>query len=444
MTDRPRSRHRPPRRIGSAWAGLALSTWALALLALVVAAPAVASPGAAGAGGGPPRFFIERIDVQTQRLSPEIVLSESLLREGVEYTESDLREAVHRINRLPFVLLAEFSLRKGSERGRYELVIQIFETRRWFFQFGGDWELEDPLGPDLFDPRVDDLPGDRIGDRTDDVFSLVGRRFAVGRRGLLFASFGTEDGAFALGYQHYNLWNRNVLLSVSVGGRDEIGNVLFANDTLTARFQLGIPLKGDHALRLLARRETVDEELLFGQRFDRAETELELAWVFNSLDDPVLPREGSVYEAGAIWSDLEDERVFFLIDGSIRRVDLSDRRVGAFASAGRHWPLAERQSFSAGVRGFFGEGFGGSSVWEAAGNVGHQVFLLRRQELDKWRELRFETQLSALRQSFSDAAADDGFPGAVVDGWQARAGLTYRNGWGIFRLFVSYLDREVR
>lgn len=420
------------------------SRWRAAVVLVALVALAALSAPASAADDDSPSFFIERITVEAPRLSPEIVLSESLLREGNEYTESDLREAVHRINRLPFVLLAEFSLAKGSERGRYELVIKIFEARRWFFQFGGEWELNDPIGLERIDPRVESLVDDRIGETSDDAFSIVGRRFAVGRRGLLFASFGTEEGVFAVGYQHYNLWNRNILLSLTIGGEDEIGNVLFAGNTLSARAQLGIPIKGNHALRLLARRKQQDERFLFGSRIDREETEAEVAWVFNSLDDPVLPREGSLFEAGVTWSDLDDERVFFIVDDFIDRVNFSERRLGAIVSAGRHWPLAQRQSASADLRGFYGEGSESSEIWEAEASVGHQVFLLQRLELDNWRELRLETQLSTLRQSFSGTSEFLGLQGVTVDGWQARTGLTYRNGWGLFRFFVSYLDRDVR
>ncbi|MFQ5524671.1 MAG: hypothetical protein ACE5GX_00285 [Thermoanaerobaculia bacterium] len=404
----------------------------------------VSMGGAVGAQEDSPMFFIEKITVEAPRLSPEIVLSESLLREGRTYTEDDLREAVHRINRLPFVLLAEFSLRKGSERGRFELVIQIYETRRWFFQVGGEWELNDPLGTDPFDPRVGGLLDDRIGDTTDEVRSLVGRRFAVGRRGLLFASFGTEDGAFAVGYQRYNLWNRNILLSVSVGGEDEFGDVIFSGDTLAARVQLGIPIKGNHALRLLA--ATRDSEVVSAQRFglEVRETEAEVAWIFNSLDDPVLPREGTLYEVGLAWTDERDTQ-FLLIGNTIRRFDFSEERTGVFGSAGRHFPLGQRQSISASLRGFLTDG-PQNEVQEVEASLGHQVFLLRRLELDKWRELRLETQISAARQDFSIARSleDVGFSDAIVESWKVRTGLTYRNGWGLFRLFLSYLDREVR
>src|SRR5688572_9758135 len=83
----------------------------------------------------PARFLLESIVVEgVQRDAPrEIVAGESLLKPGNEYTEQELREAVYRIKRLPFMVDADFSLRKGSERGTYELVILVKETSVLFY-----------------------------------------------------------------------------------------------------------------------------------------------------------------------------------------------------------------------------------------------------------------------------------------------------------------------
>jgi outer membrane protein assembly factor BamA len=75
-----------------------------------------------------------KIEVRdAKRVSPEVVVAESRLREGADYSEADLRDAAARLTRLPFLLSAEFSLEKGSERGRYVLVVTINETRTFFY-----------------------------------------------------------------------------------------------------------------------------------------------------------------------------------------------------------------------------------------------------------------------------------------------------------------------
>ncbi len=217
------------------------SGWRLA--ARLCAGPllvAAAGPGIARADDEAPSFFIEKIAVETERLSPEIVLSESLLREGREYSEPELREAVHRINRLPFVLLAEFSLRKGSERGTYELVVKVYEARRWFFQLGLAYNDDDPFTRFQFIGEIND----RFRFEDNRVDALIGRRFAVGRRGLLFASFASEDGPLALGYQHYNLFDRNVLFSVTIASENDDGAFV---DGAAGRAPPSIPVRGNHA-----------------------------------------------------------------------------------------------------------------------------------------------------------------------------------------------------
>ena len=86
-----------------------------------------------------------------------------------------------------------------------------------------------------------------------------------------------------------------------------------------------------------------------------------------------------------------------------------------------------------------------SQIWEAEASVGHQVFLLRDLELEKWRELRLETQFSLLRQDLEELDRPAGFlqrPG--FDSWRGRMGLVYRNSWGLFRFFVEYGERELR
>jgi hypothetical protein len=431
-----REHHGPPRRhrVTVQW---------LVLITFLLFGPGLGGETPAAAQAEPAVFYIEKIHLETERLSPDIVLSESLLREGQEYSEADLREAVHRIHRLPFVLLAEFALEKGSERGRYDLVITVYETRRWFFQVGGNWLLDDQVTE--FDPRLDNnlnFSG-RIGSTVDDFRGLIGRRFAVGKRGLLFASFGAEEGAFALGYQHYNLFDRNVLLSVSIGGLEDIGNVQVGDSSWGGRAQLGIPIKGNHALRILYGYDEYNwDSFLFGDLKSRRR-EAELVWVFNSLDDPVVPREGVLVEGGFTWSGIDDSRFRIDLEGQPFLLDISDERQGVLAAARRHWPVGNRQSVSVGARGFYEDGEESNQVWETEASFGHQVFLLRRQEVGKWRELRLESRASWLQQEFSYPVD---FPGLEdqIDSWRLRTGLLYRNGWGLYRFSIDYVDGDYR
>src|SRR5205814_1029317 len=83
---------------------------------------------------GQEKFVIERIEVRNaQRVSPSVVVAETTLREGKEYSEEDVRVGVARVNRLPFLLSADFALEKGTADGRRVLVINVTEMRRVSF-----------------------------------------------------------------------------------------------------------------------------------------------------------------------------------------------------------------------------------------------------------------------------------------------------------------------
>ncbi len=103
-------------------------------------APAVA-PGVSvsAADLSAPTFVIEKIVVEGVRHGSEkIVAAETLLTPGETYSEAQLQQALHRVERLPFVVQAELSLRRGSERGRFELLIAVTEAKPVFY--GGTFD----------------------------------------------------------------------------------------------------------------------------------------------------------------------------------------------------------------------------------------------------------------------------------------------------------------
>src|SRR5216117_1117783 len=71
---------------------------------------------------------IQRIEVRgAHRVPARIIVDETLLREGKEYSEDEVRGAVERLRRLPFVLTADYTLEKGT------LVINVTEGNRFSF-----------------------------------------------------------------------------------------------------------------------------------------------------------------------------------------------------------------------------------------------------------------------------------------------------------------------
>lgn len=254
-----------------------------------------------------PSFFIERIRVENlRRATPDLVIAESLLLEGQTYDEIELRQAVFRIQRLPFVLDAGFSLAKGSERGRYELVITVEEIRRFFF------------GEDaVFTHFTNSVAFDTLFARDWSVSPgpLAGVRFFVGRYGVLFGSVAGGRG-FQAGYTHYDLFGRRGFLSLGLTANGCCQVQVFPlgldptfsswqneGDSREARLTVGLPLEGDLGVRF----EVVSQASEEGERrsllgLDRPRGTLEyedlaqrrasLALTYDSTDDPVFPSQG--------------------------------------------------------------------------------------------------------------------------------------------------------
>ncbi len=468
MSSHGRSLRRPR---GPAWA----------LLLLFSAAPLTAQP---SAETGPPRFEIETITVEgAEKISPEILVSESLLDEGRSYTESELRDARHRIVRLPFVLDAEFSLRKGSRRGLYELVVTVEETQRWFF--GVDLELTRWAQSISFD----DLGTD---DFTIASGGLAGRRFSVGRHGVFFIAAGGEDGSVQLGFTQYDLFDRSILLGVSYSvsdcaseeqPEDERGGTCRADlyelgldptfsawsaegDSHRFRLDLGVPLRGNRSLRFVGSFRRTDfgfrrqayEPRPFGlfDFEDREELRLNLSWVYNSIDDPVFPTKGRTIEAGLNFNALRADLRSVTVEG-LRpdiRASMDSRELGLLATATRYWPVTRGQTLWARALLFVGrsdiedvptEGrallSGEPDVFRGSFAAGHARFLKRTHVGSRWRDIRWETDFELLYEETSPDFAQSENP---VGGYRAGTGFAFRNTWGVFRLKLSYLDLEGR
>ena len=208
------------------------------------------------------RFLIEKITVEgPKQAAANIIRSETLLREGGTYTEEQLRLAIYRIHRLPFVLDASFALRRGSRRGAYELVIEA-KPARWFFfdhslhafRFGEPLDLEE-----------NSFTTDPTMRSSTTLQGLVGARLFVGRSGVLFGALDSEEGIQA-GFTQYDLFHRGILANAGYS-RNEccIREVLplaldptFSSWSFTSseKFSLGlaIPLGGRQSIQISAQR----------------------------------------------------------------------------------------------------------------------------------------------------------------------------------------------
>jgi len=422
----------------------------------------------------PARFLIERITVEgTKEAAANIIRSETLLRPGESYSEGQLRQAVYRVHRLPFVLDASFSLRKGSRRGAYELVIDV-QPARWFFYdtWFRAFAFEQPL-----DLGNETLLGYRS---SSSVGTVVGARRFVGRSGVVFAALDTEEGIQA-GFTQYDLLHRGILASAGISrteccvtevlplALDPTFSAWSFDTSLKLSVGISIPLSGPQSVQITASERQGEQgsrhEVLVGPpglrnnprsgggrelSYRRAEAK----WVWDTSDDPLFPTRGTSVSAG-----LEAARF------AARDLDLtlnplapvptitfyptyrSEQVVGAL-SVIRHWPLTSRQTVSLMGRISAGQSrldnlavkdrvlpHADADYYAGSAGVEHAWTVRRSRVAGDLSDLRVETGV----EIGGERTSPDLGP-SPLKRFSAHTGLVFRNSWGRIQLLFTYLD----
>jgi len=244
----------------------------------------------------PVSFVIETIKVEGVRgSSAKIVVSETLLRLGTAYTEAQLREALQRVERLPFVVEADFSLRRGSERGRFELVITVRQT--WPVYFGGTLGLARHDGP-FGDPDDEAVLLPDIGGRV--FFGGYNEVSATVRSVRFITRDGEGDEPLALdaAYRHHNLFGRHVVGSVFL---------LRAGSDSREGAEVAWPLSRASALKAAFTQSRSEwkacAEPCSLEGSESTTSRVGLSWERDTTDDPFAPRKGSRIGSGLSYSD---------------------------------------------------------------------------------------------------------------------------------------------
>lgn len=428
-----------------------------ALLALAFSALPLAAEGPIPQAEEPPAtFLIETITVEGLRhASPDLIVAESLLTAGRSYGEGALRQGVYRIKRLPFIVDASFALRKGSERGKYALVITVSETRFVF------------LGADALFSKGKEWGASGTG--------TVGARAFLGARGVAFAAL--RGDALQMGYTHYNLLDRGVFASLEYGRSSSCCEGLTFAENLeapepspprstsegeTLSLTLGVPLARSHSLKAQIaafRGDFISPEVgdpsggPTGLRLaeDLDSWHYELAWTYDTTDDPLRPTRGRLLTVGAA-ADRTDARSRLTRPGvplpeSQSRPARAQRDSAAVTVGFRQvWPLSSRDSWSLAV--------GATAIrTEAEGSgtppparrtddesllteswIGYSRSLLTgesaRRVGDLWLEVR-------ARPSFARSGGGS-LPTRTRAAVDADAALVLRNSWGVVRVALSY------
>ena len=416
-----------------------------------------------------PRFFIETLTVEgLRRVSSSLVISEARLVAGREYSEAELHQAVNRIDRLPFILSAELALRKGTERGRYELVITVRESQRWFFGLNlRGYHFNRPLA----------LDGSYSATSRVRIVPTVGLRTFVGSHGVLYGAYG-GDAFLQAGYTQYNLFDRGMVASISLSrslccavrtfslGLDPSFSSWSLDGSRQLDLGFGLPLSSTESLQLSYQRTEADEGLrqevlggsfLGGLDLRRPRHQrLELSWQYNTTDDNLLPHSGTELSAGLFAASLSSaqSKFSFLTLSPEPRPSLDADQLGITASAVRYWPLTPRQSVSLGARASFGRSrvrgldLDGAELpaahltsFEANVRAGYALSLWSaKKQRRTGGDLRFETAVELAYEGISpDPGLDAGTPLRRLD---LSTGLVLRNRWGLYRFTFTYVDLE--
>lgn len=433
-----------------------------------------------------PTFHIESIRVENlKRASPELIIAESLLVEGTDYDELELEQAVFRIQRLPFVLDAGFALAKGSERGRYELVITVEEIRRYFF--GEDAVVTRFTNSVAFDSFL-------AKDLVISPGPLAGVRFFVGRYGEVFGAVAGGRGLQA-GYTQYNLFDRNVYFSLGLTANGCCQVQVFPlgidptfsswqneGDLRETRITLGVPLRGDLGVRLeLLEQHSEDGERrnLLGLERPRGtldyedlhQRRVELALTWDSRDDPIFPSRGidASLAVDYLWTEADlavkepglfDRNEVLLPPGEDGLVpDMRSRQLRLAFELAQTWNPWPRHTLSLSAR----LALGRSRVqnlaildvldcpvddFDCVGNVLRVVeqadldlfegYFTARHSMSLWGQrltrergdFRFETTLEF---GYDRTSPDLGLPENPLYRKSITASLVFRNSWGLFR-----------
>jgi hypothetical protein len=440
---------------------------ALALMAALAALPAWSQE----PSPEPARFLIETITVEgPKEAAANIVRLETLLRPGESYTEDQLRQAVYRVHRLPFVLDASFSLRKGSRRGAYELLIEVLPAR-WFFYDGSvrAYRFGEPL---RLDPHAFTSTDERY---SLSLGGLVGARLFVGRSGVLFAALDSEEG-FQAGFTQYDLLHRGIIASAGFStnvccvreplplGLDPRFVTWDFSNSRRLSLNLTVPLGGRQSLQVAASERAggagtraeilVDPAVLEGGldngrlSYRRAEAK----WVYDTSDDPSFPTRGSTLAAGLEASRFVAQGLGLAPNGPPFRVEAApafrSQQMVVAASAVRYWSITARQTISGTVRLAAGRSEVSNLLVNdrvlskldfdyLAGSVRlqHSLTLKRSRGHSRLHDLRWETGLELGVERNTPAVGPSPLRRFAIE-----TALVYRDRWGRVRLSLNYLN----
>lgn len=296
------------------------------------------------------RFTIERVEVRNARHTSERYLAaETMLREGSEASEDDVRAAVRRLARLPAVFAAEYTLEQGSDESRRVVVITVRENRRF-------WFLVDGRFAQVYEP-VDALDYDFPDPAADWKHAAAGARWLFNDGGV--AHFGMtvlrnrhwfrkNYSAYELGYTRHRILGTPLFATVIA--RSPVDSL--EEKTFTPEVIVGMPLTANQTVKLeyedaSFRRDTFR---IAGTDFRRLQFERNLAasWTFDTTDQPFAPMRGTFMKIEPfVW--MGDRASFSGRPGGFESIADHSTATGVDVTVEQRWPMSDVSSVFAGV-----------------------------------------------------------------------------------------------
>ena len=322
---------------------------------------------------------------------------------------------------------ADLALRKGSERGRYELVVTVEETRPVFL----DYSLAGTKSSSRF---FSSNPVSWTNDGT------LGLREFVGADGLAFLAISDGTGQARQlqgGYTQYDLFGGGSYASLTIS--DNLNAFHFPVLQLTGL--VGIPL-ADNLTLIASPQWTTAGSYVTDRSWGGT-----LGLVYRTTDDPIVPTRGTDLEASASGTHSSS---------SFDRTHFVENQYGLAWTATHYWPVSRRQSLglSLGGAAFRGSVFsvlqGSSTKFDEPGFDANLLLLYSASlwggaATRRYGDLRFEVSGGETYAHYSGGFFSQGLVifGGIGDARQvvASAGLVFRNEWGILRFSFNYYGK---
>jgi hypothetical protein len=316
------------------------------LIGVVVVFLAVSS-----SGQGAP-FLLEAIEVRnSNRIASDVIASESRLRIGHEYTEEDVREAVRRLARLPYLSSVEYAIERGSDESRRVIVITVQEVRPLSFLGDGRFIFADDTS------RLDETDYDYSDPTTEWKDVALGLRWLVGGHGYAHAamsvrrsrqSFAKNYTAWEYGYTHRDLFGTGIFATVVV--QTPVDSV--EERTLTPAVTVGLPLTTNQTLSI----DVEDTVFVRGKlriqgtefRQLHAENTRSASWTYDTTDG-VFVRSRGAFARVTAYRWMRDDADFRSSRGSFEAEATHVNANGVDVAALRYWERSTGQSLFAGV-----------------------------------------------------------------------------------------------